>query len=111
MNPIVIKIEQVFARWRACNSQLANQSNVQTEDRLAHYFVEQLIAMFGTTVQQLLLNLFIHKLPVIAKALGVISPHSGPLLIALSSALTWILLTVWTFKMQERLRLLAGAIR
>jgi hypothetical protein len=118
MNLVVMGMEKLLADEKiagstACRA-MALASRVKSKDQsvqnFALYFVEQSIAMLGTWIQQVVVSWLIHSTPHAVSSMSALSPKWGMALTVLCSGFTWLLLTVWTFKLRERLRHFASVL-
>ncbi len=77
-------------------------AKLQTRQNFASYLVEQSIALLGTWLQQVVVAWLTHGVVHGPQIVAMVSPQVAGVLTMLGSALTWLLLTVWTFKLRER---------
>ena len=80
------------------------QAQAQARQNFASYFVEQSIALLGTWLQQVILAWLTHGAVHGPQILSAVNPQLGAVITTVCSALTWVLLMVWTFKLRERFR-------
>lgn len=106
MNAAVLKLEKALSSGGSVHSTSKNDTNdtMETKRKFAIYFFEQLIALIGTWVQQVVLGWVVHAAPHTLTSISFFSPQVGGTLTLLCSGVTWLLLTVWSFKIRECLR-------
>src|ERR1700709_792669 len=109
MNVAVLKLEKALSSVKS-DKPAAKDETLETKRKFVLYFGEQLIALVGTWVQQVLLHWLVSVAPHALTSISIVSPQLGGTLTILCSGFTWLLLTVWSFKIRECLHKAMSAI-
>jgi hypothetical protein len=104
-----VKISKNFDSGRgfhSCNSPRtgAPKADLRRKREFVFYFLEQVGAVLGTWLQQYILGWLMHAAPASLNSFSAISPQLASVLTIACSAATWLLLTIWSFKIRERFR-------
>jgi hypothetical protein len=67
--------------------------------------------LLGTYMQQVVLGWLMHTAPASLHSFSYVSPQLVSILTIACSAATWLLLTVWSFKVRERFRQFSRVLR
>jgi uncharacterized membrane protein YciS (DUF1049 family) len=88
-----------------------NSAEIHRKREFVFYFLEQVGALLGTWMQQVVLGWLMHTAPVTLHSFSYVSPQLSSILTIGCSALTWLILTVWSFKVRERFRQFSRVVK
>jgi hypothetical protein len=98
-----VKILDNHGKWQS--------GDIYRKREFVFYFLEQVGALLGTWIQQVVLAWLMHTAPLTLHTFSYVSPQLASILTIACSAATWLLLTVWSFKVRERFRQFSRVVK